>query len=224
MIQIIHGYETELFDDVMEKVWRFRHEQFVERLGWHDISQPDGRERDQFDTDQAIHLVLMQDHQVTGYSRLLPTTAPHLLSEVYPHLMGERSWPRNAATFEWTRCAAMRGKRSKDGAIFGNLVLTGVLEYCLMAQIEALVLETHPRLINLLLSNGWHVTPLGPPQNINNYPVLVIEAKPSLHALRCQRKNYGVNDRLIASTSQLVSPVTGGGLISIPPPGMEAMF
>ena len=37
----------------MEKIWRFRHEQFVERLGWEAIRRSGGLEIDQFDHDRA---------------------------------------------------------------------------------------------------------------------------------------------------------------------------
>ena len=46
MLKVLWGKEAARQSSLMEDVWRFRHQQFVERLGWNDIRRPDGREID----------------------------------------------------------------------------------------------------------------------------------------------------------------------------------
>ena len=82
MLRIITSQNAEDHADLMERVWRFRHAQFVERLGWKELKSEDGREIDRFDTDDAIHLVVEKAERIVGYTRLLRTSGPHLLSEV----------------------------------------------------------------------------------------------------------------------------------------------
>ena len=64
-----------------------RKQVFVDMLKW-DIPHDGLREQDQYDTDDAQYLIL-QDKLTTehlGSVRLLPTTRPHMLLDVFSHL------------------------------------------------------------------------------------------------------------------------------------------
>ena len=100
MLRLLHEHEDSA---LMERIWRFRHTRFVEQLGWSELRQPDGRERDKFDDEKAIHIVLLHDDLILGYSRLLPTTGPHLAIEIYRDVSLEP--PKGPGVVEWTRCA-----------------------------------------------------------------------------------------------------------------------
>lgn len=197
MFQAIWGSGVLRRQALMEDVWRFRHRHFVERFGWEEIRKPDGREIDQFDTPEAIHLVLSLNHEVAAYSRLLPTTQPHLLTDIYPELLDGRDCPTGPRIYEWTRCVSERNAVGPDGTPAANLLLTGVLEYCLMAGIEALIVETHPKLVNLLLETDWDVTPLNAPVDFNGHLILPIHAKTLPKALIKQHEVYKFGGRLI---------------------------
>lgn len=197
MLAAILGAETRRHSSVMEQVWRFRHEQFVERLGWEACRQSDGREIDQFDGDEAVHLPLIVDGRVVGYSRLLPTSRPHLLSDVYPHLMDGAAWPRGERIFEWTRCIAEASDKTIFDVPISNILMTGVLEYCLVAGIQMLVVETHPKLVNLLLTTGWDVMPLAAPSMLEGALIVPITAKPSMAALLKHYELYGITGSVL---------------------------
>ncbi|MGR9081495.1 acyl-homoserine-lactone synthase [Rhizobium aegyptiacum] len=109
----------------MEKIWRFRHEQFVERLGWEALCRNDGLEIDQFDHDRALHLALFFEDTVVGYTRLLPTTEPHLLSDVYPQIMKGQAWPRSPEIVPIQAKPSMSGLRKHHQlySIQGNTLL-----------------------------------------------------------------------------------------------------
>lgn len=65
-----------------------RKQVFIDKLQW-DLPALDGRfELDQFDTPDARYLILLDpdDLRHRASARLLPTTAPHLLGDIYPHL------------------------------------------------------------------------------------------------------------------------------------------
>lgn len=197
MLATILGADAQRHAELMEQVWRFRHRQFVERLGWEACRRPDGREIDQFDGDEAIHLPLVMDGQVVGYSRLLPTLRPHLLSDVYPHLMDGADWPRGSRVFEWTRCIAEVSEKVMAGVPISNILMTGVMEYCLVAGIETLVVETHPKLVNLLVTTGWEVMPLAAPSMLEGALIVPITAKPSMAGLLRHHELYGINGSVL---------------------------
>ncbi len=197
MLATILGADAPRHGELMEQVWQFRHRQFVERLGWEACRRPDGREIDQFDGNEAIHLPLVIDGQVVGYSRLLPTLRPHLLSDVYPHLMDGAEWPRAMRVFEWTRCIAEISDKTIAGVPISNILMTGVMEYCLVAGIETLVVETHPKLVNLLVTTGWDVMPLAAPSLLEGALIVPITAKPSMAGLLRHHELYGITGSVL---------------------------
>lgn len=207
MIKGIWGIEPSAGIPLFEKVWRFRHRHFVERFGWEALRKPDGREIDQFDTAEAIHLPLIdEDGHVLGYSRLLKTTAPHLLSDVYPELMDGQTWPTGTTVYEWTRCVA-EPNATIGGISASNALLTGVLEYCLTAGITALIVETHPKLVQLLVNNDWNVLPLSSPTMLGPDLVLPIHAEIAPRALMAHHRNYGINGSLLDLTFCPANPL-----------------
>lgn len=197
MLATILGADAHDYEDILEQVWRFRHRQFVERLRWEACRRPDEREIDQFDGDEAIHLPLLVDGQVVGYSRLLPTLKPHLLSDVYPHLMDGAEWPRGERIFEWTRCIAEVSDAVIGGVPISNILMTGVMEYCLVAGIEMLIVETHPKLVNLLLTTGWDVMPLAAPSTLDGSLIVPITARPSMAGLLKHHELYAINGSVL---------------------------
>lgn len=196
-----------------ERVWQFRHRHFVERFGWEALRKPDGREMDIFDTDEAIHLVLDDEGVILGYSRLLATNAAHLLSDVYPEIMGGRDYPREKSVYEWTRCVAEPGATLR-GVEASHMLLTGVAEFCLSAGIKALIVETHPKLVNLLVSNLWEVTPLAAPMVYDGALVVPIHASPSSAALASHHRGAGINGSVLELAAGVLNPITGETLIA----------
>jgi N-acyl-L-homoserine lactone synthetase len=93
VIVTVKGNEVSRHAEISEQAWRLRHRIFVEELGWSDLRRPDGREIDQFDHEEAIHHHCIRDGRVVGYQRLLPTTRPHLLTDVMPEFATDRHRP-----------------------------------------------------------------------------------------------------------------------------------
>lgn len=197
MMKVIWGLDTEKKPGLMERIWRFRHRQFVDRLGWNLTGSNDGREIDQFDTPSAIHLPLVLDNEVVGYSRLLPTTEPHLLSDVYPELMSGGEWPRSATVYEWTRCVAVPDDLKIGEIAVSKVLMTGVIEFCVTAGISSLIVETHPKLVNLLISTGWEVTVLSDPKTLDGQLLVPINARPSICGLLQHRALYRIGGSVL---------------------------
>lgn len=76
-----HRYRKEL-----DQYFRGRYDVFVREQGWKDLERPDGRDIDQFDTEDAIHLLAIEGSQVIGGFRFNPSTGPTLLNQVFPEL------------------------------------------------------------------------------------------------------------------------------------------
>ncbi|KWZ37885.1 N-acyl homoserine lactone synthase [Burkholderia savannae] len=114
MSYIIAGRLDELPPHVQTDLGAYRYDVFVRRLGWtiaghaHD----DRAEWDEFDGPSTIHVVALDDARgICGYARLLPTTGPYLLRDVFPHLLGSAPVPQSPAVWEMSRFAASRRRR-----------------------------------------------------------------------------------------------------------------
>lgn len=115
---------------------RFRKTLFVDELGW-DLNIVDGEERDQFDTDWALHCALRENGEVVGGFRFTPTTVPYLSREIFPQLASTRPFPVRADYAEVSRLGVIGdGQQRFDRAtqIYGLM-----LHAARMQQMNALV-------------------------------------------------------------------------------------
>ncbi|WP_137158205.1 acyl-homoserine-lactone synthase [Rhizobium sp. FKL33] len=213
MLKVVTSQNIDENAHLMENVWRFRHTQFVERLGWRELRSEDGRERDRFDDDDAVHLVAARGDTVVGYTRLLRTSGPHLLRDVYPELMQGRSWPQEADIYEWTRCISDEKAGQFGGVQASHLLITGVLEFCLSAGIRGLVVETHPKLVTWMLETGYEVETLAAPRDINSVPVVAVHIGMTEKALKRHRAMFGIRGSVLDIDEDLINPVTRMGLV-----------
>lgn len=211
MMHILTAQNSGDYSELMEGVWRFRHRQFVERLGWTELDSEDGREKDRFDTDDTVHLVLARGLEIVGYSRLLRTSRPHLLSDVYPEIMDGRDWPRADDIYEWTRCICADGAEAFGGVQASHLLITGVLEFCLTSGIRGMIVETHPRLVNWMRETGYEVETLNAPQTFNSVPVVPVHIRATPAALARHHHMFGIGGSVLSIGDGLVNPVSGLG-------------
>jgi acyl homoserine lactone synthase len=87
----------------LNQIFSYRYSVFVERLKWTLPDAGAGLEVDQFDRDSTYHVCVRDRGTTVGYARLLPTTQPYLLSEVFPELMDGVQIPRSSDVWELSR-------------------------------------------------------------------------------------------------------------------------
>ena len=165
MIHVVSAVNRHLYEDVIEQHFRVRHEIFVEERKWDALRKPDGRDIDDYDNEDTIYLLALDNRRVVGGYRLYPTTKPTMMSEVFPHLAAVRGCPSDPLVWEWSRFFVARDRR--DGVL--NLqLMAAAQEFCLEQGIErlCLVMETWwlPRFHDI----GFVVTPLGLPMLIED--------------------------------------------------------
>ncbi|WP_308446983.1 acyl-homoserine-lactone synthase [Chitinimonas prasina] len=102
---MVSGTREQLRVEVEVSLAQYRYRVFVEELGW-PLKTEHGLERDAFDRDDTVYVVARNNEErVCGCGRLLPTTRPYLLSEVFPHLMGGIPLPHASDVWELSRFA-----------------------------------------------------------------------------------------------------------------------
>lgn len=169
MIHVVTAENKHLYEKEMIDQFRIRHEIYVEELGWEALRRPDGLERDPFDTDDATYLLAIEENRVVGGSRFTPTTKPHLLSEIFPHLCEVRGVVRAPDIVEWTRMYAIKEKRPKfQGKGTIGRIWSGAIEYCLTEHFSAFTFIFQIWQLPLMHECGWKLSPLGLPASIEN--------------------------------------------------------
>jgi acyl-homoserine lactone synthase len=172
MLYMVKGWD-EKYQHELDLAFRFRHAAFVEEAGWENLRRADGREIDQFDTDDTIHVVVINSEGVQAYSRLNPTLKPHVLSEVYPQL-ASRGLPRDEGAWEWSRMGTAKQARNEgygwNSAI--GLLLRCVSYVAIKNDISSLIWQAHPVWISRAFELGFNPEPLGLPQRIHGERVI----------------------------------------------------
>lgn len=106
-------FTTENNHGLSARVHDFRRALFIEALGWDLACDARGGERDQFDTDAAVHLALLEEEggadRIVGSFRALRTDGPYLCRAVFPGLAAERAYPVAADAWEISRFGVAPG-------------------------------------------------------------------------------------------------------------------
>jgi acyl-homoserine lactone synthase len=153
-----------LYADMLEQSYRIRHDIYVNWRGWKGLDRPDGREIDQFDNDDARYLVWGDGSEVVGGARFIPTTKPHLMSEVFPHLVTLGEIPRDPNIWELTRIFTSRGGKSRVNRRQVTLdVFAGMFEMAVEFRLKAISVVCDTFFLPRLLERGIDATPLGLP-------------------------------------------------------------
>lgn len=158
-----------------QQVASYRHKVFVENLGW-DLHSPGGLEQDQFDRPDTVYVAARDDvGEICGCARLLPTTRPYLLSEVFPQLLNGAALPNSPDVWELSRFATvdfnspdLSPLRQMSSEIAIDLLHAAI--DCAAKQGAKRLITVSPLGIERLLRNaGFKAHRAGPPMKIDGH-------------------------------------------------------
>jgi acyl-homoserine lactone synthase len=177
----------------LDDYFKIRHDIYVGERGWHNLAKPDGREIDAFDTLDAIYLLgISREQNVVAGSRLVPTTRPHLMSEVFPQL-AQGGVPRDPSLYEWTRVFVVPALREAGRpSRAAGIVYCGIVEFCLLRKIGGLTIVCEPYWYDRLRTIGWTPQRLGRPLDYKDGAIIGLSVKMTKRALARTRAFYGV--------------------------------
>ena len=169
MIHIISSENRHLYEPQLLEHHRIRHEFYIDERNWDGLESRDGGEYDQFDNEDTIYCLSLENSRVLGGTRFYPTTKPHLLSSVWPGLADVRGIPVGHDILEWTRLFAIKERREGryGGRVLGEL-FAGSLEYCLECGVSSVSVVFEAWWLPRLQQHGWSIKPLGLPGLIKN--------------------------------------------------------
>jgi len=169
-MQIVVGRAGEpgLSATSMDSLYRLRCAVFHERLRWQ-VRVEHGREHDWFDLIGPHYVIAYDDPaHALGCCRLLPTTGPNMLRDIFPYLLRDLPPPGAPEIWEVSRFA-VAPEAAASGFGFGDVaagLLAAMFRFASARRIEALVGVTSTPVERLLRHLGLQVERLGPPQRI----------------------------------------------------------
>lgn len=159
MIIVIDGLNKHLFSSVLDKMHGLRARVFQDRLGW-DVTVRNGKEIDGFDDLNPTHIVSIDDDgDVVGCMRLLQTTGPHMLADVFSGILDGEPPLRSARVWEATRfCVDTqklgRGRGRSTISYVTSEVMIGAFEYARRAGVLDAVAVIDPVMNRVLKRSG----------------------------------------------------------------------
>ncbi len=176
-MNVTSGKTGALSDKLMNQLASYRYKVFIETLGW-ELETKNAQELDQFDRDDTVYVVSQDDQgRVNGCARLLPTSRPYLLGDVFPQLMNGLALPACDDVWELSRFAAVDFNNQTMSALaqFSSPIAVQLLREsiaCAAAHGAKRLITVSPIGIERLLRRaGFHAHRAGPPMIIDGHPI-----------------------------------------------------
>lgn len=165
MIVVVEQHNAHKYSDLIEQMFRLRARVFRDRLKW-DVQVADGKERDKYDDEGPVYLIYTDDEQgvVKGSMRLLPTTGPTLLADLFSDTLPDTVHIAAPTIWECTRfCIDDRVvDKGRDGLLFASTVLiAGLGEVAIKAGIQSIIANFDAQMLRLYRCIGCDVEVLG---------------------------------------------------------------
>ena len=192
MVYIVSSANRAGFAAQIGQMHRDRKRVFVDWLKWKVPVVNGEYEIDQFDTADAVYLVDNDpgSGRHLASMRLLPSTGPHLLKDVFPFLCDEPV-PVGEDVMELTRFCVSPDVPKPEAPLLMSRMWVAAVEYALLFGITRYTCVSHLHRLSILLSSGLDARPLGTPKEMEGQMVGAIVFTISPAALREARQRYG---------------------------------
>jgi acyl homoserine lactone synthase len=154
VIDILTKADSRSRAEDFEAMFRLRYRVFKERLNW-DVRTWRGLERDQFD-DLDPHYIMAFDRadRLVGSWRMLPTTGPYMLRDVFPALLDGMPAPHHPRTWEGSRLSVDCEYAGRAGLAalsrVTSRIFCAVVEFCVANGYDEVVTVYDARIGRLL--------------------------------------------------------------------------
>jgi acyl homoserine lactone synthase len=166
MIVVIEPYNAHEYSELMDDMFRLRARVFRDRLGW-DVQVADGKERDKYDDEGPVYLIYADDEsrKVKGSLRLLPTTGPTVLADIFCDTLPDAMHLGAPTIWECTRFCleediSSRGHR-EELLISSAALIVALGDVAIRAGIESIVGNFDSTMLRLYRRIGCEVEVLG---------------------------------------------------------------
>ena len=170
MITLIQAANAASFQTEHYGMHKLRAQKFHTRMGW-PVTVREGRETDTFDDLNPLYIVgTAASGEVISSARLLPTTGPNMLADVFSALLPDGIAVRSPHIWESSRFSVLTqlSEQRSDQLIHYRTaeLLCGVIEVGVMAGLDYIVSVVDVSIERVLRRAGCPCERLGPPARI----------------------------------------------------------
>jgi len=171
MIHIIDNESSPHHGKLLQSMFADRKRLFVDLFGWDVPVIDNAYEIDQFDDADTIYLIASDaDGAHSASIRLFPTTRPHMLSTLFPHLC-PFGVPADEATWESTRLCLPQRHGAEHRRKLRNMLFSAMVDVAIERGIKCYTGVIPEPFRKEILSLGWQAEPLGPAVRIPGGPI-----------------------------------------------------
>lgn len=202
MIDIVLPQHRFEFADALLQMHHDRKRVFVDKLGWDLPSRNSWLEVDEFDNDYAVYLLARAPRtgRHEGSVRLLPSTRPHVLANLFPELCAE-GVPVKDDCWEISRLVTPPAATSGTAVVrVHRTIALALVEFAELNGIKSYSLVTEPHRVPALLSVGWEVRPLGLPTTCMGQKLQALEILIGADTLVSMRRRLGIEQAVLRPT------------------------
>lgn len=174
MILAIEGIDRHAYPNLFDQMFRMRAAVFSARLGW-DVTVVDGKEIDSFDSENPLYLLCVDEmtQSLKGAVRLLPTTGPNMLRDVFAVLVPDGT-VESPLIWESSRFAINPLLSAESDRYDANRVvntttielLCGLVEAAQLAGVAHIVSVFDARMARIFRASDCPYEPIGTPTRI----------------------------------------------------------
>lgn len=197
MIYIVNQENCDTHQKLIDSAMRLRYRVFKQRMDWEVMTQGN-QEQDAFDNLPDILYVLHVDAngEVDGCARLIPTTGPYMLRDIFPILLDGKPAPSSPRIWEGSRFAVDPNSSHAPGVITARL-LDAECEVGINYGLTHIVTVTNLLMERILKRNGLPTERIGQAHRIGNTEAIATNVPTSLNTLEQLRDHSGITSSQI---------------------------
>lgn len=224
MMEMFTRHDQDRYPEIFEQMYRQRHDIYIKRRGWKGLKSKNEYEIDQYDTDEAVYLLAVdEDEKVKAGLRLLPTTGPHIFADLFSHLAANGEVPRGEHIMELTRFyVAPYGSNRHQRWWLSGVISIGMFEYCLRHGITHITSVIDTFLLTQMLEAGWKARPLGLPEHYGEGIAIGVIIDVNEEAIEATRRARGVDGMVLFSEHERAGRIANHIISAKSQPGSAA--
>lgn len=195
LVQAGQAGKTELLFDMH----RLRGRVFKDIMDWNVKVNTEGLEVDQFDIPEAVYLLALNtEHRVIGSWRLLPTTGPTMIRDIWPQFLKSLPLPSDPSVWEVSRFAVhvpiedpKESQRQSQIAI--GEMFCALTEACIATGIHEIYTLYDDRIAKIIRRIDCHPHKVSDQFDINGMPCQVGAFKTDTAMLKKLHEATGIN-------------------------------
>jgi acyl homoserine lactone synthase len=204
MIKLITAANAAQNQSELDGMHQLRARIFADRMKW-PVEVVEGRERDSFDQLNPLYIVGVEGDRVVSSARLLPTTGPNMLGDVFNDLLPPDGDVASPLIWESSRFCVDTDSVAAAGKSGVNArtaeLLCGIIETGINAGLEFIVSVVDVSIERVLRNAGCRCERLGQPRRIGQTLAIAGMFPMTQELLNAVRAAGGINGSVIAPSA-----------------------